>query len=658
MTTSPAGLSGVSVTYDGAAAVPTNAGSYAVVASLTNANYSAPDKTDTLVIAKANQTISFGALASKTFGDADFTVSATASSGLAVSFSASGDCTVTGSTVHITGAGSCTITASQPGNRTSTPRRASSGPSRSPRRLRRCRCPGWVRPTMDRPHAVSVTTSPAGLSGVSVTYDGAAAVPTNAGSYAVVASLTNANYSAPDKTDTLVIAKADASVSVTWLDSTYDGSSNSASAVVNGVAGESDLSPAATFAYYAGSTATGSPLAGAPTNAGTYTVKASFAGNGNYNPASDTKTITIAKADASVSVTWLDSTYDGSSNSASAVVNGVAGESDLSPAATFAYYAGSTATGSPLAGAPTNAGTYTVKASFAGNGNYNPASDTKTITIAKADASVSVTWLDSTYDGSSNSASAVVNGVAGESDLSPAATFAYYAGSTATGSPLAGAPTNAGTYTVKASFAGNGNYNPASDTKTITIAKADASVSVTWLDSTYDGSSNSASAVVNGVAGESDLSPAATFAYYAGSTATGSPLAGAPTNAGTYTVKASFAGNGNYNPASDTKTITIAKADASVSVTWLDSTYDGSSNSASAVVNGVAGESDLSPAATFAYYAGSTATGSPLAGAPTNAGTYTVKASFAGNGNYNPASDTKTITIAKADASVSVTWLR
>ena len=72
--------------------------------------------TFTQTVNKANQTISFGALASKTFGDADFTVSATASSGLAVSFSASGDCTVTGSTVHITGAGSCTITASQPGN--------------------------------------------------------------------------------------------------------------------------------------------------------------------------------------------------------------------------------------------------------------------------------------------------------------------------------------------------------------------------------------------------------------------------------------------------------------------------------------------------------------------------------------------------------------
>src|SRR5207253_6045322 len=70
---------------------------------------------------KVNQTITFGPLANKTFGDPDFPVSATASSGLPVSFSASGQCTVTSpspGTVHITGAGSCTITASQAGNGT------------------------------------------------------------------------------------------------------------------------------------------------------------------------------------------------------------------------------------------------------------------------------------------------------------------------------------------------------------------------------------------------------------------------------------------------------------------------------------------------------------------------------------------------------------
>jgi hypothetical protein len=70
---------------------------------------------------KTSQTISFARLANKTFGDADFTVSAQASSGLMVDFTASGDCTVSGSTVHLTGVGSCTITASQDGDSNNNP---------------------------------------------------------------------------------------------------------------------------------------------------------------------------------------------------------------------------------------------------------------------------------------------------------------------------------------------------------------------------------------------------------------------------------------------------------------------------------------------------------------------------------------------------------
>ncbi len=66
------------------------------------------------------QTISFGTLPDRVAGETDFSVSATASSGLAVAYSASGDCTVTGALVHLlapsTLLGSCTITASQPGD--------------------------------------------------------------------------------------------------------------------------------------------------------------------------------------------------------------------------------------------------------------------------------------------------------------------------------------------------------------------------------------------------------------------------------------------------------------------------------------------------------------------------------------------------------------
>jgi predicted nucleotidyltransferase len=65
---------------------------------------------------KINQTITFGALPNKAPGDPDFVVSATATSGLDVTFAASGQCTVSGSTVHLTSVGSCTISASQAGD--------------------------------------------------------------------------------------------------------------------------------------------------------------------------------------------------------------------------------------------------------------------------------------------------------------------------------------------------------------------------------------------------------------------------------------------------------------------------------------------------------------------------------------------------------------
>jgi hypothetical protein len=65
---------------------------------------------------KSPQTISFGALGNKTYGDAAFSLAATVSSNLAVSYTATGSCTVSGQTVTLTGAGQCTVTASQAGN--------------------------------------------------------------------------------------------------------------------------------------------------------------------------------------------------------------------------------------------------------------------------------------------------------------------------------------------------------------------------------------------------------------------------------------------------------------------------------------------------------------------------------------------------------------
>ncbi|MEY2539192.1 MAG: hypothetical protein QOG67_2932 [Verrucomicrobiota bacterium] len=96
-----------------------NAGTYASGAAASfagDSTYATSGGTNSLTINQANQTIAFGALSNKTYGDPDFTVSATASSGLTVSFAAAGQCTVNGTTVHLTAAGSCTITASQAGD--------------------------------------------------------------------------------------------------------------------------------------------------------------------------------------------------------------------------------------------------------------------------------------------------------------------------------------------------------------------------------------------------------------------------------------------------------------------------------------------------------------------------------------------------------------
>ena len=67
------------------------------------------------------QTIDFAPLTGKVYGDPAFSISASASSGLPVNFTATGGCGVLGTTVSITAAGSCTITAHQAGNDEYTP---------------------------------------------------------------------------------------------------------------------------------------------------------------------------------------------------------------------------------------------------------------------------------------------------------------------------------------------------------------------------------------------------------------------------------------------------------------------------------------------------------------------------------------------------------
>jgi hypothetical protein len=83
-----------------------------------NANYAAATQvTQSIVVSAATQTIAFTAPATETYGVAPLTLSATATSGLPVTFSVlSGPGTVSGNTLTFTGAGTIVVAADQAGN--------------------------------------------------------------------------------------------------------------------------------------------------------------------------------------------------------------------------------------------------------------------------------------------------------------------------------------------------------------------------------------------------------------------------------------------------------------------------------------------------------------------------------------------------------------
>jgi sugar lactone lactonase YvrE len=104
-------------------------GTYTVTATYNgDANNNPASGSATLTINPVSQTITFAPLANQTFGVKPFTVSASASSGLPVSFASTttGVCTVSGATVSVVAVGTCTIQATQAGNADFTPATAMS----------------------------------------------------------------------------------------------------------------------------------------------------------------------------------------------------------------------------------------------------------------------------------------------------------------------------------------------------------------------------------------------------------------------------------------------------------------------------------------------------------------------------------------------------
>jgi DNA/RNA endonuclease G (NUC1) len=212
--TTPPGLSTV-LTYDGGSTAPTNAGSYAVVATIVDGNY-VGSVGGTLVIGKATAGVTLGGL-NATYSGAPHAVTATtAPAGLTVTF------TYDGSATAPTNAGSYAVVgtvvdSNYVGSATGTLviDKATAGVALA-----------HLQQTYDGSAKVAtVATTPAGLT-VTVTYDGGSTAPTNAGSYAVAATVVDPNY-VGSASGTLVIDPATATITLSDLAQAYDGTPKS-----------------------------------------------------------------------------------------------------------------------------------------------------------------------------------------------------------------------------------------------------------------------------------------------------------------------------------------------------------------------------------------------------------------------------------------------
>jgi cyclophilin family peptidyl-prolyl cis-trans isomerase len=268
------------------------------------------------------------------------------------------------------------------------------------------------------PHAATATTSPVSGLTVDFTYNGSATAPTAVGTYTVVGTINDPNF-AGSATGNLVISKGTATVALSNLAATFDGSPHAATATTT--------PPGLTVALtYNGSST-------APTAAGIYAVAATV----NDPSYVGTSTGTLVIANATITLGNLAYTYNGSARPATATTT----PSGLPVTLT---YNGKTAV-------PVNAGSYAVLATI--NSSGNAATATGTLVISPAAATVTVSNVTVAYTGKPVVATAVT------APPKLPVSFTYNGSGTA--------PTPTGTYTVVGTET-NPNYT-GSGTGTVTI---------------------------------------------------------------------------------------------------------------------------------------------------------------------------------------------
>ena len=337
-------------------------------------------------------------------------------------------------------------------------------------------------------------------------------------------------------------------------------------------------------------------------------------------------------------------------------------------------------------------GTYTMSASYAGDTNYSPASSPQTnnFSIGKQTPTVNVTSVSPASEAYGSGTTTTVTATLAWTGGGAAPTGRLTFGSTAGGSYGAAICTGAsspitctatftptatdapGTYTMSASYAGDTNYSPASSPQTnnFTINKATTSIAVTSVILASEVYGQDAQVTITAVLSWTGIgaAPTASDVTFGGNgpsgtyatTGCGAPSGDTRTCTGTYTPTvadtvpsspytetATFSGDSNYTGSSSpqTKNFVINQATTTTavtsgtnpsfvnqSVTFKATVTPQYSGTPTGTVSFTANGNPISPACTGVTLNGSSQATCTYAGFA--AGSYTVTASYSGDGNF------------------------
>lgn len=274
-----------------------------------NATYAPARYERPLTVLKGDQTIAFSVIPAKTYLDPDFALTATASSGLSVTFASDNPAvaTVSGNIVTIHSAGTAVITASQAGStlwnpapdvqRTLTVNKANQTIAFS---VIPAKTYGDTDFALDATASSALSVSFSSDNPAVATVTGNTVHITGAGSAVITASQAgNTNYNpAPDVQQTLTVNKADQTITFSVIPAkTYGDPDFPLEAITSSGLPISWSSGNTQVATISGFTVT-------ILSAGTSVITASQPGNSNYNPAPDVQQIlTVNKAPQVITVT-------------------------------------------------------------------------------------------------------------------------------------------------------------------------------------------------------------------------------------------------------------------------------------------------------------------------------------------------------------------